>query len=225
MRALAVILGALILTASAAEAHQVFRLIDNGATLSPIPAEPKLDQAPIYTATDCSLYSSPGTDRLYAIPSRFFRSPSLTGAAFGASIESERQDHIVVALIHSIDTERISRCIDDFQSTQATARTVLLYPAQITDVSLLSDPSDHQVLKFHFVPTSPNTLGSDLQILTIVQSSTKSNVRSLKSLLALQLEAVAKLQIQVDLGNGQSEYRFLTVPLDLGNVNLSSQGL
>lgn len=206
-------------------AHQSFRVTSPEA----IPAEPEppiLADTASYSDADCSIYKDISSTQFYALPTKLSRIPSSPDSLLGAALESERQDHIVVVLVHGVDRELLDLCVSRFAKTAAISTAkVSLYPFEIVDVSLISDPNDHLVVKFNFAKSYRLSFRNNPMLMTIIQSSARRNVRTLKKALFLKFDAVAAVRLRVQNSSGTIEYRTLTIPITLGNIGLSSQGL
>ncbi|MER8464540.1 hypothetical protein [Mesorhizobium sp. M1396] len=210
---------------SIACAHQVFRITDGSTPVVQEIEPPALRETAVYDAPDCSIFASSDGARLFAIPTKLIRIPGRNGALLGASLESEPQDHIVVILLHGIDRGAIENCIKEFQLTDGSGVKVELYPSSVYDIELLSDPNDFRVLKFHFQASSASSIDDNFRIMTIIQSSSRRNITTIKKALAGKLDALAKIKIKILKKDGSTNYETVTVPVDIGDINLSSQGL
>lgn len=215
-----------LLLSSHSDAHQAFRVLRQGS-LPVLSDQPVLEPTPIYQSGKCSVYPQEGSNnRFYSVPSRLHPVQSRSDSLFGASLESERQDHIIIIIAHGILQSELHDCEQEFLKSRGSAdATISLYPAELSDVSLIGDPQDHLVLKFYYASTAGDQISRQLQVLTILQSSSRKNVKVIKKLLALQLDAVAILKIKVRNSSGAEVYKLLTIPMTLGSIRISSQGL
>lgn len=206
-------------------AHQAFRIIaqgDDGVDQEP----PLVVPTPAYADDDCSILTSPDGLSYYALPTRLSRLPSVSGSLFGLSLESEAQDHLVVFLVHGLDTDRVQHCISTFAKDSGTSiDNISLYPLSLVDVSLISDPEDYPSLKFYFSHTIITSQSPQLLILTVLQSSSRRNVTAIKDGLKLQMSSTASARIRIQNPDSTVSYMTVTLPLDLGHIGLSSQGL
>ncbi len=213
------------LISSAANSHQGFRILssDTAPTLPDIPA---ISETSSFDAEECSVYQAHDKSKYYVLPTRLYRIPGPSGALFAASLESEAQDHVAVVLLHGIDADKISLCAKEFKTKIGDPSAVVdLYPATLSDVTLISDPQDYRTLKFNFTYSSRVSFNNQMMLMTIIQASSKENVRNMKKLLSLQLDAVAEARIRVQKPDGTIEFRPITLSVDLGHIGLSSQGL
>lgn len=206
-----------------AQAHEVFKLLQGSGEIKPPPSQPTINDVPTYEDEDNWIFS--GKNQTYfLIPKRLVLVRSQTPFLFGASIQSKKQNHLIVLLVHSADKSAIKKSIKKFVSSNPQAK-VDLYPALVPNISFITDPLDHLVLKFNSTASSSNLDSPNFMTLSVIQSSGRSNVQQIKSLMSNGINAVAYLSIKITGANGVDIAKILTIPLELNSINLTSNGL
>lgn len=205
-----------------AKAHEVFKLLSDGVPSAEV-SQPLLREPAVYEDQNSWIFEAVD-GKFYVVPKELSLVQSNAATVLGANIQSRRQDHLIILMVHATTLDSVRSSIEAFRGLGGGPE-VLTYPLHLREVVLVTDPQDHLVLKFNSISARSAVLSDQLMLLTIVQSAGTRNVSGVKSLFANGISIVGYFEILTEVLGGEGEAKILSIPLEANSINVTSQGL